>query len=108
MIQDLRPRLLGSYQAAIRPERREKKLWETPGGTPICAGSNENEYLAELALWYVGGRGDWPHSMPPMQPGPGFIKKYDPQGYKLVDDLFSGRLDVQPLSPRSRRGRGNR
>jgi hypothetical protein len=85
---------------------RDKKLWETPGGTPIYAGSNENEYLAELALWYVGGRGDWPRGMPPMQPGPEFIKKYDPAGYKLVDDLFSGRLDVKPLS--GRRGRGNR
>jgi alpha-glucosidase len=82
---------------------REKKLWETPDGKPIYAGSNENEYLAELALWYVGGRGDWPRSMPPMQPGPEFIKKYDSDGYKLVDDLFSGRLDVKPTSPRPRR-----
>jgi len=46
--------------------------------------------------------------MPPMRPGPEFIKKYDPEGYKLVDDLFSGRLDVQPLSPRPRRVQDNR
>ena len=87
---------------------RKKKLWETPSGTPIYAGSNENEYLAELALWYVGGRGDWPQSMPPMQSGPEFIKKYDPEGYNLVDDLFSGRLNVQPVTPRPRRVRNNR
>ncbi len=101
--QNVRELVTRTYHSA-----REKKLWETPGGTPIYAGSNENEYLAELALWYVGGRGDWPRSMSPMQPGPEFIKKYDPEGYKLVDDLFSGRLDVKPLSPRPRRGRGNR
>ncbi len=74
---------------------REKKLWETPEGKPIYAGSNENEYLAELALWYVGGRGDWPRGMPAMQPGPEFIKKYDPEGFKLVDELFGGKLDVK-------------
>ena len=77
-------------------------------GKPIYAGSNENEYLAELALWYVGGRGDWPRSMPPMQSGPEFIKKYDPDGYKLVDDLVSGRLDVKPTTPRPSRRRGSR
>ncbi len=98
--QNVRELVTKTYRAA-----REKKLWETPDGKPIYAGSNENEYLAELALWYVGGRGDWPRAMPPMQPGPEFIKKYDPEGYKLVDDLFSGRLDVRPKSPRPRRGR---
>ena len=89
-------------------QAREKKLWETPDGKPIYGGSNENEYLAELALWYVGGRGDWPASMPPMKPGPEFIKQYDPDGYKLVDDLFQGRLDVQPVNPRPRGERRNR
>jgi len=82
---------------------REEKRWETPDGKPNYAGSNENEYLAELALWYVGGRGDWPKAMGPMEPGPEFIKKYDPDGYKLVDDLFNGRLDVQEVTPRPRR-----
>ncbi|MGA2255738.1 MAG: hypothetical protein ABSG53_13920 [Thermoguttaceae bacterium] len=101
--QNIRELITKTYRSA-----REKKLWETPSGTPIYGGSNENEYLAELALWYVGGRGDWPGSMPTMQPGPEFIKKYDPQGHKLVDDLFSGRLDVQPVSPRPRRVRQNR
>jgi hypothetical protein len=101
--QNIRELVTKTYRAA-----REKKLWETPDGKPIYAGTNENEYIAELALWYVGGRGDWPRAMPPMQPGPEFIRKYDPDGYKLVDDLFSGRLDVQPKSPRARRGRGER
>lgn len=82
---------------------REKKLWETPAGKPIYGGSNEHEYLAELALWYVGGRGDWPAAMGPMEPGPEFIKRYDPEGYKLVDDLFNGRLDVQQVIPPPRR-----
>ena len=82
-----------TYRAA-----RKKKLWETPDGKPIYAGSNENEYLAELAMWYVGGRGDWPRGMPPMEPGPDFIRKYDPDGFALVDDLFSGKLEVRPTT----------
>lgn len=95
--QNIRDLIEKTYRAA-----RAKKLWETPEGRPIYGGSNVEEYLAELALWYVGGRGDWPRSMPPMQPGPDFIRKYDPDGFKLVDDLFSGRLDVQPVTPRPR------
>jgi hypothetical protein len=83
-------------------QARQQKLWETPAGRPIYGGSNEDEYLAEMAMWYVGGRGDWPQSMPPMTPGPEFLKSYDPAGYQLVDDLFQGRLDVRPVAPRSR------
>src|SRR5947209_7174155 len=91
---NVRARITKTYRAA-----REKKLWETPDGKPIYAGTNENEYLADLALWYVGGRGDWPPRTPPMQPGPEFIKQYDPEGYQLVDDLFGGRADVKPVTP---------
>jgi len=81
---------------------REKKLWETPAGRLEYGGTNEDEYLAEMAMWYVGGRGDWPRGMPPMKPGPEFLKSYDPDGYQLVDDLFQGRLDVRPIAPRRR------
>lgn len=100
---NVRARITKTYRAA-----REKKLWETPDGKPIYAGTNEFEYLAELALWYVGGRGDWPRAMGPMKPGPEFIKQYDPEGYQLVDDLFSGRADVKPVTPRDRRPRPDR
>ena len=62
-----------------------------------------SEYLAELTLWYVGGHSDWSAGMGPMPSGADFIKKYDPEGYKLVDDLFQGRLDVQAVTPRPRR-----
>ncbi len=81
---------------------RRKKLWETPTGKPIYGGSNEDEYLAEMVLWYVGGRGDWPRGMPAMKPGPDFLKSYDPEGFKLVDDLFQGRLEVRPVGSRPR------
>jgi alpha-glucosidase len=96
---NVRTRITQTYKAA-----REKKLWETPDGKPIYAGSNEAEYLAELALWYVGGRGDWPRAMGTMQPGPEFIRKYDPEGFKLVDDLYSGRADVRPVTRVGGRG----
>jgi hypothetical protein len=91
-----------TYKAA-----RDQKLWETPDGKPIYAGTNEHEYIAELALWYVGGHGDWPGTMGKMESGPEFIKKYDPEGFKLVDDLFTGRADVQAVNPRPRRERAD-
>ena len=44
-----------------------------------------------------------------MESGPEFVKRYDPEGYKLVDDYIQGRLDVQPVMPRGRGGaRGGR
>ena len=98
---NVRARITQTYKAA-----REKKLWETPDGKPIYAGSNEAEYLAELALWYVGGHGDWPRAMGTMQPGPDFIKTYDPEGFQLIDDLYSGRADVKPFTRTG--GRGDR
>ena len=92
---NVRERITQTYKAA-----RKKKRWETPEGTPVYAGTNEQEYLAELALWYVGGRGDWPRGMPPKKPGPEFIRAYDPEGYQLVDDLFTGKAEVRPVKPR--------
>jgi alpha-glucosidase len=89
-----------TYQSA-----REKKLWETPDGKPIYAGTNEHEYFAEMVMWYVGGHGDWPRAMGKIESGPAFLQRYDPDGYKLVDDLVNGRLDVQPVAPRRRSAR---
>jgi hypothetical protein len=38
--------------------------------------------------------------MQPMQPGPEFIRTYDPEGFKLIDDLYSGKADVKAMTPR--------
>jgi alpha-glucosidase len=87
-------RVTATYRAA-----REKHLWETPSGIPAYAGTNEKEYLAELALWWVGGHGDWPRTMATrLETGQKLIARYDPEGFKLIDDLFNGRADVQPVS----------
>jgi hypothetical protein len=60
----------------------------------MYAGSNADEYFAELTMWYVGTRGDYGSLMPPPVPGPDWLKSYDPEGFALLDELYSGRMTV--------------
>jgi hypothetical protein len=55
------------------------------------AGSNADEFFAELTMWYFGTHGDL--NMTGLKPanGPEGLKKYDPEAYLLFDDLYSGR-----------------
>jgi hypothetical protein len=32
--------------------------------------------------------------MPPPEPGPEWLKGYDPEGFALLDELYSGRMTV--------------
>lgn len=55
------------------------------------ASSDSNEYFAELTMWYFGTHGDTPRGSDVPKPGRDALKNYDPDGYKLLDDLYSGR-----------------
>jgi hypothetical protein len=68
---------------------RDAGLWKG-----MYAGSNADEYFAELTMWYVGTRGDYGSLMPPPEPGPEWLKGYDPEGFALLDELYSGRMTV--------------
>jgi len=70
---------------------KAKGLW------PSYAGVNAHEYFAELTMWYIGSRGDYGSIRPAPQPGPEWLKRYDPEGYALIDDFYRGRIKVQPL-----------
>ncbi len=71
------------------------------------AGTNPDEYFAELTMWYWGTRGEL--SMQGVKPEDGRegLKNYDPEGYALMDDFYSGRmtvpkidiLELKPLEP---------
>lgn len=67
---------------------REKGLWKG-----AYAGSNEFEYIAEMTMWYFGTVGDCGGFEKKPESGPEWLKQYDPDGYKLIDDFYSGRLE---------------
>lgn len=66
------------------------------------AGSNPNEYFAELTMWYFGTHGDLNMTGPKPENGPEGLKKYDPDAYKLLDDFYSGRIALEKVEPRVR------
>jgi alpha-glucosidase len=71
------------------------------------AGSNSNEFFAELIMWYFGTHGDL--SMTGLKPenGPEGLKKYDPDAYQLLDDFYSGRIEITKVEPRVPRPPGD-
>jgi len=70
------------------------------------AGSNSDEFFAELTMWYFGTHGDLGMSGPKPENGPEGLKKYDPEAYKLFDDFYSGRIEIPKMEPRPHGGEG--
>jgi len=67
------------------------------------AGSNPDEFFAELTMWYFGTHGDLGMAAPKPEPGPDGLKKYDPEAYALFDDFYSGRIYIGRIEPNARR-----
>jgi alpha-glucosidase len=63
------------------------------------AGSNSDEYFAELTMWYFGTHGDRRVAGPRPQNGREGLQKYDPEAYKLFDDFYGGRIEVASVPP---------
>jgi len=83
----------------------EKGLW-----VKSYAGSNPDEYFAELTMWYFGTHGDLSMTGPKPENGPAGLRQYDPEGFALLDDFYSGRIEVGKAQPRRGRrepGRAN-
>lgn len=73
-------------------------LW---GGS--YAGSNFDEFFAELSMWYFGTHGDLNMKGPKPANGREGLKAYDPQAFALLDNLYSGRMEpVGSVSARIR------
>jgi alpha-glucosidase len=64
-----------------------KGLWEKS-----YAGSNVDEYFAELSMWYFGTHGDLHMTGPKPENGPEGLKKYDPEAFALFEVFYSGRM----------------
>jgi len=78
----------------------EKGLWQK-----AYAGSNGDEFFAELTMWYFGTHGDLGMTGPKPADGPEGLKTYDPEAFALFDDLYQGRIDVSRTAIRSRAGK---
>jgi alpha-glucosidase len=66
------------------------------------AGSNPDEFFAELTMWYFGTHGDLHMTGPKPEDGPEGLKKYDPDAFALIDDFYSGRINVPRIAPHPR------
>ena len=76
----------------------QKGLWQKS-----YAGSNPDEFFAELTMWYFGTHGDLRMTGTKPENGPEGLKKYDPEAFALLDDFYSGRLEITKVEPRRRR-----
>ena len=65
------------------------------------AGSNHDEFFAELSMWYFGTHGDL--GMQGARPASGRdgLKAYDPEAFTLLDDFYNGRMEPAEISPAS-------
>jgi hypothetical protein len=61
------------------------------------AATNQDEFLAELSMWYFGTHGDVGRISPPPRSGSGWLREYDPEAFRLLDDLYSGRITVKRI-----------
>ena len=82
MSRDLRERFNAQYRRSIG-----QGLW-----VKSYAGSNPDEFFAELTMWYFGTHGDLHMNEPKPKNGPAGLKEYDPEAFALVDDFYQGRL----------------
>ena len=92
------PREIKTRFAIQRTNSLAKGLWQKS-----YAGSNVDEFFAELTMWYFGTHGDLRMAGPKPEKGREGLQNYDPDAYKLMDDFYSGRIDIGKVEPRRRR-----
>ncbi len=81
-------RILDQYRKSTA-----KGLWKT-----MCAATNEKEFFAELTMWYFDSRGDYGKIKPPPRVGRAWLAEYDPDAFKLIDEIYSGKFPVPPVA----------
>src|SRR5579862_5955581 len=90
MPRELRNRFNQQYTNSLA-----KGLW-----VKSYAGSNPDEFFAELTMWYFGTHGDMTMTGPKPEDGTEGLKKYDPEAFKLFDEFYQGRIPIEPVAPR--------
>jgi hypothetical protein len=85
---DVRDRFRRLYKTSLA-----KGLWNK-----AYAASNDDEFFAELAMWYFGTHGDLHMTGTKPAVGPDGLKAYDPDAFALFDEFFGGRMKISPAS----------
>jgi alpha-glucosidase len=98
--QELRARFDEQFRRSLA-----KGLWQGS-----YAGSNPDEFFAELTMWYFGTHGDMKMKGPKPANGREGLKEYDPEAFAMLDDFYSGWMEVKafqrPAKPSGPRGVG--
>jgi len=92
----IQPEVRAKFDAQYR-RSLERGIWKGS-----YAGSNPDEFFAELTMWYFGTHGDLHMKDPRPENGPEGLKKYDSEAYALMEDFYSGRIPITKLEPRRR------
>lgn len=87
---------MSSNLVAAVAARHRAALAEGRWATTYAA-QNEKEFFAELSMWYWDSRGDFGKLDPPPRVGRAWLREYDPESFRLLDDFYSGRLDARPI-----------
>jgi hypothetical protein len=64
------------------------------------AGSNPDEFFAELTMWYFGTHGDLHMTGTKPENGREGLKKYDSEAFELLDEFYSGRMQIPKMEPK--------
>ena len=70
----------------------KKGLWGT-----AYASTNFDEFFAELSMWYFGSRGDYGQIKPRPEVGRDWLRRYDPDAFDLLDNIYLGRIKVERI-----------
>jgi hypothetical protein len=89
---EIRKRFDEQYRKSL-----DKGLWQKS-----YAGSNPDEFFAELTMWYFGTHGDLHMTGTKPENGLEGLKKYDPEAFELLDEFYSGRMQISKIEPKRR------
>jgi hypothetical protein len=81
---EVRARFDAQYQRSLT-----NGLWQKS-----YAGSNPDEFFAELSMWYFGTHGDLHMTGAKPGNGPEGLKQYDPEAFELLDQFYRGHMTV--------------
>jgi hypothetical protein len=87
---DIRKRFDEQYRKSL-----DNGLWDKS-----YAGSNPDEFFAELTMWYFGTHGDLHMTGAKPENGREGLRKYDPEAFKLLDEFYSGRMQIPKMEPK--------
>jgi serine/threonine protein kinase len=66
-------------------ESLAKGLWKDS-----YAAKNDDEFFAELSMWYFGTEGETSKMSPKPERGREGLRRYDPEAFALLDDIYTG------------------